>query len=109
MPAKRLLNKEGERKVVIATRNSHNGIRVFCTIMGLPCLKMPPPTFSIHFTAPSNWHRPAGLAIVRRLLELHHGRVTAASDPDQGELYGGITHKTRSRQNTDRKATPTAV
>lgn len=82
-----LLNKEGERKVVIATRNSHNGIRVLLHNNGPPLSENAAAHLFDPFYSTKQGGTGLGLAIVRRLLELHHGRVTAASDPDQGVSF----------------------
>lgn len=76
-----------ERRIIIAARNRRQGIRVVIANNG--------PALSDHaaahlfdpFFSSKDGGTGLGLAIVARLVELHRGRVTASSNPDQGVSF----------------------
>jgi two-component system NtrC family sensor kinase len=82
-----LLEREGERRLLVVTRSGKNTVRVVIANNGPPF----PERIAAHlfqpFTSSKEDGTGLGLAIVRRLVELHHGTVTASSDPAQGVSF----------------------
>ena len=82
-----LLERDGERRLLVVTRSGKNTIRVVIANNGPPF----PERIGAHlfqpFTSSKEDGTGLGLAIVRRLVELHHGTVTASSDPTQGVSF----------------------
>ncbi|TVR13701.1 MAG: sensor histidine kinase [Planctomycetota bacterium] len=76
-----------DRQIIIAARNRRHGIRVVIANNG-PALNS---TAAAHlfdpFFSAKDGGTGLGLAIVARLVELHRGRVTASSNPDQGVSF----------------------
>lgn len=82
-----LLDRADGRKLIIATRNSRRGVRVLISNNGPPLSDQAAAHLFDPFYSTKENGTGLGLAIVRRLVDLHHGRVTASSDPDQGVSF----------------------
>jgi signal transduction histidine kinase len=82
-----LRHREGERRLIIATRNRRRGVRVVIANNGPPLPAGLTGRLFQPFVSGGEGGTGLGLAIVRRLVELHHGRVTASSDPLQGVSF----------------------
>jgi two-component system, NtrC family, sensor kinase len=82
-----LLERPAERKLLVVTRGGHDSVRVVIANNGPPFDER----VAAHLFEPFSSHKEdgtgLGLAIVRRLVELHHGTVTASSDPQQGVSF----------------------
>jgi len=79
--------REGERRILIATRGAHGSVRVVIANNG-PAI---PERVAAHlfqpFTSDKENGTGLGLAIVRQLVELHHGTVHVSSDKDAGVSF----------------------
>ena len=76
-----------QRRVIIAARNRKNGIRVVIANNGPPLSEQAAAHLFDPFFSNKEGGTGLGLAIVARLIELHSGRVTASSNPDQGVSF----------------------
>ncbi|TVR46132.1 MAG: sensor histidine kinase [Planctomycetota bacterium] len=79
--------RKQERRVIIAARNRAQGIRVVIANNGPPLSSSAAAHLFDPFFSAKDGGTGLGLAIVARLVELHHGRVTASSNPDQGVSF----------------------
>jgi len=82
-----LIERARDRRLLVVTRAAAGLVRVVIANNGPPL----PDDVAAHLFEPfhsSKEHGTGlGLAIVRRLVELHHGTVSVASDPDQGVSF----------------------
>jgi len=82
-----LTERDQPRKLVILTRAADGLARVVIANNGPPL----PERIASHLFEPFMSGKDSGtglgLAIVRRLVELHHGTITASSDPSQGVSF----------------------
>lgn len=76
-----------ERRVIIAARNRSQGIRVVIANNGPALSSQAAAHLFDPFFSAKDGGTGLGLAIVARLIELHRGRVTASSNPDQGVSF----------------------
>ncbi len=82
-----LLARTGERRLLVITRSASGLVRVVIANNGPPLAERVAAHLFEPFTSDKEDGTGLGLAIVRRLVELHHGTVTASSDPDQGVSF----------------------
>ena len=82
-----LLARAGERRLLVITRSASGLVRVVIANNGPPLAERVAAHLFEPFTSDKEDGTGLGLAIVRRLVELHHGTVTASSDPDQGVSF----------------------
>jgi signal transduction histidine kinase len=82
-----LTGQDGERRVLIVTRNLPGMARVVIANNGPPLPEKVAARLFEPFTTSKEGGTGLGLAIVRRLVELHHGTVTVSSDADQGVSF----------------------
>lgn len=82
-----LLERPDNRRLVIATRNRHGAIRVVIANNGPPLAESIAAHLFQPFHSTKDQGTGLGLAIVGRLVELHGGKVTAMSDPQQGVSF----------------------
>jgi two-component system sensor histidine kinase HydH len=82
-----LLERAGERHLVVLTRHAPGAVRVVLANNGPPI----PPNVAAHlfepFTSAKEGGTGLGLAIVKRLVELHRGTVAVSNDPQQGVSF----------------------
>lgn len=78
---------DGDRRIVIATRNRKQAISVVIANNGPPLSERAAAHLFDPFFSDKEGGTGLGLAIVRRLLELHHASVSAHSDPSQGVSF----------------------
>ncbi len=82
-----LRGRDGERRILIATRGAHGSVRVVIANNGPPI----PERVAMHlfqpFTSDKENGTGLGLAIVRQLVELHHGTVEVSSDNGAGVSF----------------------
>jgi len=82
-----LRGREGERRILIATRGSHGSVRVVIANNGPPIPERVAAHLFQPFTSDKESGTGLGLAIVRQLVELHHGTVHVSSDKDAGVSF----------------------
>jgi signal transduction histidine kinase len=82
-----LRERGDDRRILIATRNKGDGIRLVIANNGPPL----PEHVAAHLFEPffsgKEGGTGLGLAIAARLIDLHNGRITVSSDPDQGVSF----------------------
>ena len=79
--------REGERRILVATRGAHGSVRVVIANNGPPIPERVAAHLFQPFTSDKESGTGLGLAIVRQLVELHHGTVHVSSDKDAGVSF----------------------
>jgi two-component system NtrC family sensor kinase len=82
-----LVGGESTRKLLVITRAGKGSARVVIANNGPPFDERVAAHLFEPFVSSKEDGTGLGLAIVRRLVELHHGTVTASSDPTQGVSF----------------------
>ncbi len=82
-----LHDRAADRHILVVTRGSPGQARVVIANNGPPLPDTVASRLFEPFTTTKDSGTGLGLAIVRRLVELHHGTIAVASDPDQGVSF----------------------
>ena len=82
-----LMARPDDRRILVVTRSAKNLVRVVIANNGPPFDERVAAHLFQPFTSSKEEGTGLGLAIVRRLVEMHHGTVTASSDKDQGVSF----------------------
>ncbi len=82
-----LLGRADDRRLLVITRSAPHTVRVVIANNGPPISERVATHLFQPFASSKEDGTGLGLAIVRRLVELHHGTVTASSDPLQGVSF----------------------
>ena len=82
-----LLLRDGDRRIVIATRNRKDAISVVIANNGPPLSANAAAHLFDPFFSDKDGGTGLGLAIVARLLEMHHSTIEVHSDPQQGVSF----------------------
>lgn len=82
-----LMARPDDRRLLVVTRSAKNLVRVVIANNGPPFDERVAAHLFQPFTSSKDEGTGLGLAIVQRLVEMHHGTVTASSDKDQGVSF----------------------
>ncbi len=82
-----LTDRADDRRLLVITRSAPQMVRVVIANNGPPITERVATHLFQPFASSKEGGTGLGLAIVRRLVELHHGTVTASSDPLQGVSF----------------------
>ena len=82
-----LMARPDDRRLLVVTRSAKNLVRVVIANNGPPFDERVAAHLFQPFTSSKEEGTGLGLAIVQRLVEMHHGTVTASSDKDQGVSF----------------------
>ncbi len=82
-----LQGRSDDRRLLVVTRSGKNLVRVVIANNGPPFLERVATHLFQPFMSSKDDGTGLGLAIVQRLVELHHGTVTASSDKAQGVSF----------------------
>ena len=82
-----LVSRPDDRRLLVVTRSAPKLVRVVIANNGPPFDERVAAHLFEPFMSSKDDGTGLGLAIVRRLVELHHGTVTASSDKDQGVSF----------------------
>lgn len=82
-----LRGRDGERRILVATRGSHNAVRVVIANNGPPIPERVAARLFQPFISDKEGGTGLGLAIVRQLVEMHHGTIHVSSDKDAGVSF----------------------
>ena len=82
-----LQERDEERKIIIVTRSGNNAARLMIANNGPPLSTNAAAHLFDPFFSSKESGNGLGLAIVRRLIELHNGKVQVSSNPEQGVSF----------------------
>jgi two-component system, NtrC family, sensor histidine kinase HydH len=82
-----LIGRASDRRILVATRGSHQTVRVVIANNGPPIPERVAAHLFQPFTSDKESGTGLGLAIVRQLVEMQHGTVHVSSDKDAGVSF----------------------